>query len=816
MNRKIFWKLRKIIFKIVFNIKRVIYRIIDFISGNSEYSSFGRMVVKASFFGIMKATIFVIILLWMDELVFKIGNVPKVDKNIFVSFVIGGISIAGVILGLYCANIASIYSSRYANAPRSIAIAFQYDRLTRRCISAIVDYIIFGFLVTFATMLEFRIGWVMITIFIFWSIVVIVSYSIAGNRAYQLSDVYGVAADSNRILYRIISKRLNQKLFSTDANFQNHFQKVAERQIRLLKSIQKYGENINKSENLDNSAMTEFMLNNLVTVKLYWMIKKNLSRSSLWFRDKPRYPKWHSSSSTESSIALRTGTPLKTKGKNNLWWFEEELMSINKQCLNNLFEQFDYVSIYTYITAFEKMCSTAIECKEANFYIAHVDWIKQELEKRMIPADVDGNERNAFAGVIEIVSLLYLDIILESSRAYHDFDLEKIVLKVIKAIDSGDDAEKNEYICSRQDIDFYKKIITEVKVEGKRITPRWIIKQQIAKEEYVYLNSLLDIVREGMEHAFTLGKMLSEKKLYFEACIILTRFYEYESEFARFINIVKSRKEELESFQIDKALKWDEFRLDKLQNTISEWKKYVPALFFECSSHFALDNWENREEYPDFLGECYNRICEDAVEAITSGDIKQFEIDFENLSKLMILYQEYIRSDLIKNKDLYRVEYVYYMFTSPIVEWAQIGGLAILWGEFHSNDEWKICVCKSSDLVFKKDGELTGLAEKLIEYIQHRDKFMFGIGNRDILETEWKQSVANVIKNSGICETEYEFYGRRLKTDSKLLKAFCPNFMDMGFTKDPSEVFWVICVNPIINDDKKYHTRYSWEDKLND
>lgn len=816
MNRKIFWKLRKIILKIVFNIKRVIYRIIDFISGNSEYSSFGRMVVKASFFGIMKATIFVIILLWMDELVFKIGNVPKVDKNIFVSFVIGGISIAGVILGLYCANIASIYSSRYANAPRSIAIAFQYDRLTRRCISAIVDYIIFGFLVTFATMLEFRIGWVMITIFIFWSIVVIVSYSIAGNRAYQLSDVYGVAADSNRILYRIISKRLNQKLFSTDANFQNHFQKVAERQIRLLKSIQKYGENINKSENLDNSAMTEFMLNNLVTVKLYWMIKKNLSRSSLWFRDKPRYPKWHFSSSTESSIALRTGTPLKTKGKHNLWWFEEELISINKQCLNNLFEQFDYVSIYTYITAFEKMCSTAIECKEANFYIAHVDWIKQELEKRMIPADVDGNERNAFAGVIEIVSLLYLDIILESSRAYHDFDLEKIVLKVIKAIDSGDDAEKNEYICSRQDIDFYKKIITEVKVEGKRITPRWIIKQQIAKEEYVYLNSLLDIVREGMEHAFTLGKTLSEKKLYFEACIILTRFYEYESEFARFINIVKSRKEELESFQIDKALKWDEFRLDKLQNTISEWKKYVPALFFECSSHFALDNWENREEYPDFLGECYNRICEDAVEAITSGDIKQFEIDFENLSKLMILYQEYIRSDLIKNKDLYRVEYVYYMFTSPIVEWAQIGGLAILWGEFHSNDEWKICVCKSSNLVFKKDGELTGLAEKLIEYIQHRDKFMFGIGNRDILETEWKQSVANVIKNSGICETEYEFYGRRLKTDSKLLKAFCPNFMDMGFTKDPSEVFWVICVNPIINDDKKYHTRYSWEDKLND
>lgn len=816
MNRKIFWELRKIILKIVFNIKKVIYRIIDLISGNSEYSSLGRMVVKGSFLGIMKATIFVILLLWMDELVSKIGNVPIVNKNIFVSFVIGGISIAGVILGLYCANIASIYSLRYANAPRSIAIAFQYDRLTRRCISAIVDYIIFGFLVIFVMMLEFRISWVMITVFILWSIAVIVSYSIAGNRAYQLSDVYGVAADSSHILYRIISKRLNQKLFSTDINFQNYFLKVAEKQIRLLKSIQKYGENINKSENIDNSAMIEFMLNNLVTVELYWMIKKNISKSSLWFRDKPKYPKWHFSNSTESSIALRKGTPLEKKSEHNLWWFEEELISINKHCLNNLFEQYDYTSIYTYITALKKMCSTAIECKEANFYVAHVEWIKQELEKRMISSDVDGDERNAFAGVIEIISLLYLDLLLESSKVYHDFDLEKIVLKVIKAIDSGKDAEKSECIRSRQDIDFYKKIITEVKVEGKRITPRWVVKQQIAKEEYVYLNSLLDIVREGMEHAFNLGKMLSEKKLYFEACIILTKFYAYESEFTKFVDIVKSRKEELVSFQIDKAFKWDEFRLDKLQNTISEWKKYVPALFFECSSHFALDNWKNREEYPDFLGECYNRICEDAVEAITSGDIKQFEIDFENLSKLMLLYQEYIRSDFIKNKDLYRVEYAYYMFTSPIVEWAQIGGLAIIWGEFHSDDEWKICVCKSSELILKKDGKIIGLAEKLIEYIQHRDDFMFGIGGRDILETEWKQNVANVIRNSGICETEYEFYRRRLKTNSKLLKAFCPNFMDMGFTKDPSEVFWVICVNPIINDDKKFHTKDSWENKLND
>lgn len=102
--------------------------------------------------------------------------------------------------------------------------------------------------------------------------------------------------------------------------------------------------------------MIEFMLNNLVIVKLYWMIKKDISRSSLWFRDRPKYQRWHFSSSTESSIALRTGTLLQTKGEHNFWWFEEELMSINKCCLKNLFEQHDYTSIYTYIISLKKKC----------------------------------------------------------------------------------------------------------------------------------------------------------------------------------------------------------------------------------------------------------------------------------------------------------------------------------------------------------------------------------------------------------------------------------------------------------------------------
>ena len=108
------------------------------------------------------------------------------------------------------------------------------------------------------------------------------------------------------------------------------------------------------------------------------------------------------------------------------------------------------------------------------------------------------------------------------------------------------------------------------------------------------------------------------------------------------------------------------------------------------------------------------------------------------------------------------------------------------------------------------------LASKLIEFVSERNKFMFGIGARDILKTRRNQFVENAIREFSNIEIESEGFMKEIKTDSKLIKAFCPNFLDMGFSSDPSEVFWVKCVNPLLPEGKRYHTRFSWEDDLNE
>ncbi len=814
MNRKIYWKIRKRLLNLLFKCKVFAYKSTSKIETSKDYGPFGLAIIKKAILGLIKGIVIAAILSVVDGLILRMGCSIELKGDIFVAVVIGCLSITGVILGLYCANISSIYSSKYANAPETVSNAFQNDRLTQRCIGTIIDYIIFGFIVITEVLINCSLSFGTVFATILWSIIVIISYSIAGNRAYRLADVYSVADDSYRLLLRIITHNLNTGIYSIDISFQHYFQKVSERQIKLLNEVQRFDESLREN---NNAAMVQFMCKNIALVGTYWNIKRSIARDSYWFRNIQKYKKWHLTDYIEISSALRTGTCLRSKDEHDYWWFENEIFSINQKCIVYLCNNNDYSSLYTYLSCFDVLCEIAIKNKEINYFVGQINCLNKLVEKLATNTDGKNEEENKiFAGMVELISLLYLGIILESCKFYKDFDLKKTISNTLDTLDKGKSLDKCKLLRGSEQLDFYNKIITEVQVEKKRLTPDWIIAQHVAREAYIYINSLEDAVREGIDNIFKLGQFLYDKKFLFEACIILMRFYEYESKLSRFIEIIEFREEELSEYHIDQALVWEKPRIGKLKQTIEKWKNEIPSLLFKCSSEFTIKTWEMRDEYPDFLGECYNHVCEDAIEAITQNNVLQFQIDFKNLSKLMLLYQEYIRTDFLKKKDMYRDEFAYYMFTSPIVEWAQIGGLAILWGEFKLNRKWRSIVDTTTTEIFGDAPKGIELAETIIKYIQNRDNFWIGIGYRNFLETEWQQKVAQAIRESEEYQTAYHIYGTRLKTESKLLKAFCKDLEDMGFTTDPSEVYWVLCINPMLPDEKKFHTKYSWEEKLND
>lgn len=815
MNNKNYWKIRKIIINIMFRIKRFFFKVAKNIDSETGNISFLSTVFKYTLLSIIRPVLFVFVMWKVEDLLFNSFAIESIDTSMFFDAVIGGIGVAGVILGLYCANISSIYSTKYSDAPEIISRAFQNDRLTKKCIGSLIEYIVFG-LILIAEIVVFKphISWITVTITIMWSIMVIISYSLTGNRTYRLSDIYSVADDTFRGLYKTINKDLKSKTLSCDINFQNYYQNKAEKDICLLETINIYGF---KVETNDNSSLFGFMGQNIALISSYWDIKTTIGKDSLWFKNEGKYQKWHFTSSTEVELALNTGTALNPKNVHNYLWFEDRLFEMNKQCLKELATRRDYLMIYKYIRLLDQIIDNAIKANEMSYFIKQLELIGSLL-KNEIKASSNIEEKRNVAGIVEALSVVYLGILIKVNNHYQAMNFNNIINEISEALDLGKDINRSTVLRGRNYVDAYKKIAFEILAEGKRITPDWALKELVAKEEYTYLNSLLDSIRDGLDTLFTLGKELADDSgRLFDACIILSRFYEYESKYSRFKDTISTAISNFEAMHFDNEDKWGESKLINLDETISQWRKEIPNLLGKCSSSFAVETWDNRDEYPDFFGECYNHICEDAIDAIINNDTSQFTLDFESLTKLMLLYQEYIRTDFIKNKDLYRVEYAYYMVTSPIVEWAQIGSLGILWGEFFHDERWSKIVKNTISIVIKdKDEKSIKLAEKIVEYAQNRDKFIFGIGARGVLETSWNMQIEHAVKENSSYETENYIYGVKLKTDSKLLKAFCANFPDFGFSSNTAEVLWVTCINPLLPEEKQYRTSSSWEDRLND
>ena len=184
----------------------------------------------------------------------------------------------------------------------------------------------------------------------------------------------------------------------------------------------------------------------------------------------------------------------------------------------------------------------------------------------------------------------------------------------------------------------------------------------------------------------------------------------------------------------------------------------------------------------------------------------------------MPLYQEYIRLYFNKNKNLYRKEYIYYMITCPIVEWAQLGGLGIIWGEFFNDKEWSEIVKETSEIFFQNNNEENSkeLAIQYTEYVNLRNQLRYFMNSRDLIANNWNDYVVKAIINTANIETENTMFGTKIKTDSKLIRVFCPSILDDGFRTNPSELFWVICINPLVPEEKRFHSSFSWEKELND
>jgi len=141
MNTKLYWLLRSWWKIVTFKIKKLLYSIRYKYENEKRTKIFSLLILKMIFKKLIFACIMCFISIQIDNILLNITKSDALDNQLFLDIIIGGIGVSGVILGLYCSNMASIFSSKYTNAPESIIQLYQQDILTNKCIKQIVGYI---------------------------------------------------------------------------------------------------------------------------------------------------------------------------------------------------------------------------------------------------------------------------------------------------------------------------------------------------------------------------------------------------------------------------------------------------------------------------------------------------------------------------------------------------------------------------------------------------------------------------------------------------------------------------------------------------
>lgn len=224
MNKKLYWIIRQRVLNVIFSVKKGLFHIAVGKDQTDRILPLHFSVLKMAITQVFKGLFITWLITKLDAILLTKLNVDAFDADMFKDIILGGMGIAGVILGLYCANVASIFTAKYTNAPQSLANTFRNDIVTNSCIKQIIGYIVICIIMLLECIIGTQLYWGNILVLLFLTIRMVITFSITGNRTYILSDTFRIADQHYARMGASLKKISNQKFFARDINFQNHFQ----------------------------------------------------------------------------------------------------------------------------------------------------------------------------------------------------------------------------------------------------------------------------------------------------------------------------------------------------------------------------------------------------------------------------------------------------------------------------------------------------------------------------------------------------------------------------------------------------------------
>jgi hypothetical protein len=562
-----------------------------------------------------------------------------------------------------------------------------------------------------------------------------------GVRTFALFDLSNLTNYPEKKFVRGIRSVTRQGRRWLDPSFQNHANRVAERQLRLLSDLVQFGITENR---LHQKVVLDLAASINRLARFQAANKSSIPSGSLWFTRRAEFERWDVADSFMTGIALQTGVGPQPRPVPDHAFVEARCTRLTMECLRHLFahDAIDeavnvLVDVNNTVTAYARLYGQAesIQVVEGTRNIL-IDYLKTANPTTELLKQIQ---------LVDVRCVAALAPILNAAIPLTEGPVEKLVCHEHALLGLN---RRRLYSTShprcvlRRAEDLLERLEFEKSAEGVIRTQPWYVRQAIALGYAEAIREVINGIVRTVEQEFVdPPSELIQGKRPFLACVWLQRGIEACYKAKDRIEALDARYAELKGFHVTEVPWLPSGAEEGLPKVEAARVRIVHLL-----AGLVPDLWQLRAEgsLPDLLGETRARLAEELIMLMERKQEDGFaELFISYFNATIAVHSHFLEVSQQPGKTDYARGAM-----DAMLDLMDVSGLALLFSELDGT-RFTSLVTHTWNLYFDQAGDKPGMLRAWYGAIN--SKLMLPVFSPSAMQRQsWGQRLAQAMAERGM------------------------------------------------------------------
>lgn len=676
------------------------------------------------------------------------------DSNAYFGLLTALAAFAGVFLTLYFATLGLVASSIYAKVQSEVRDLVLRDGVATFYLHVVAFFAMLATLLLGARALGLHPGILNLFVVGGLGIVSILGFVRLGVRLFDLFDPTRLAGRLILEIGESMRSATSDGVYWDIAEYQNHYRREAEAILATYGSIVRLAA---REEHLRGHRLAQLATNLLDLLRAYAAQKPRIPTQSYWFPRIQGQGDWLTADDIRVSLALDTDTPLYTEQVPDAFWLEAlviDMVGTAVQALIDADNVRDAAQVGAHVERTLRGMGEELAVEDALRFLRGLRPVYLSLGRTVEVTDLDHDEQAERVGtalaLIDIPGWSLIGVLLAVAECIEAITPEVLEIRVAS-------------ISWRKRREFYMKALPQALVAQVEALDRWLTFERLAEGRIIsapwyrvhvvaakylrHISTILEALVKALEEQYApeAEQLVDEGRPIF-AAQHLQRGLEACNKFTHHLSRIQVATAAIDAFRHASNDGWSVVPWESFEQRVTAVRERLLRDYARIAKQLA--DIPTSRYWPDFFGQAYTVLAQEAYRALATGNQTMFKTAFSAFFLATSDAEARLRAR-VRDED---VTTAFIFSTEPLETLVHLSGFALIYSELDGGDAWTFTASAWDRYLSGSDGPQR--ASAICTALEAR-RSVFSIKPGDINRTRWAQDFDRRLREQGIEDDTY-------------------------------------------------------------